>query len=69
MRIDSYFTSSDSLHRAPDGVFGIPISHFDITYWRGDGSRNWSHAEGLVAPSGRYVARAQDSGLALFLPT
>jgi len=69
VQIDSFFDYGDSLHRAPDGVFGVPLSDFDITYWPADGSPAWPHNEVLVAPSGRYVARPADGALALFLPT
>jgi hypothetical protein len=69
VHIDSFFDYGDRLKPAPGGLFGIPASDFDITYWPADGSYASPHNAVLVAPSGRYVARAQDGALAMFLPT
>lgn len=68
LRTDS-FPQATELKGTPQGVFAIPES-FSIEYYLNDGSDDPAyHDDVLVAPSGNYVARAQDGALALFRPT
>jgi hypothetical protein len=60
------FGEGDWLRPAAYGVFGI--SPFIGTFfYANDGSLPVAHGKVLIAPSGRYVARAQQHSLALFL--
>jgi WD40 repeat protein len=53
---------------APGGIFAIPKT-LAIVYYPSDGSTSRSHSKVVVAPSGRFVAKAASGSVLVFHPT
>jgi len=64
----SFYFASDSLRPAMHGVFGIS-SVPSVFFYGSDGARAVPHASQMIAPSGNYLARAQEGSLLLFRAT
>ena len=65
---DFYFFAGDRLRPAAHGVFVIS-SLLKVFFFGSDGSTAVSHENEPIAPSGRYLARAQQGSLLLFRAT
>lgn len=67
---DDSFNTSAYLRAAPAGVFVLTPSGYSIDYFDADVSQFLvEHDEDLVAPNGRFTARADSDALDVFEPT
>jgi len=70
-----YFSDGVYLRAAPEGVFVVPPESAAIAYFGADGAPAVLHEEVLVAPNGRFAARAEQPSasapgtLSIFKPT
>jgi hypothetical protein len=60
------YPAATRLERAHDGFFAIPSGRAIINFYPNDESLETMHYDVLVAPSGRYTARAENAELKVF---